>query len=178
MNANQDECVYYAHKDYVGLWKRFLIILIDFTMLFLCSLLIAAILLTISVGPYRWDSIRAAIWVLFLATSYPYLVLLKRTQVGTLAYWLLSTRIVNLKGNRPSVFQMTFRWLLLIFGPFHFLIDTFWLGGDENKQTLRDKIVGTYVIGKYARPAGQGMQVVRPYYFLGFSFLFREVKRP
>ena len=178
MNANQDEGVYYAHKDYVGLWKRFLIILIDFTTLFLCSLLIAAILSTIGILPYRQDDIPAATWVVFLAASCPYLVILKRTQVGTLAYWLLSTRIVNLKGNRPSVFQMTFRWLLLIFGPFHFLIDTFWLGGDENKQTLRDKIVGTYVIGKYARPAGQGIQVVRPYYFLGFSFLFREVKRP
>lgn len=178
MNANQDEGVYYAHKDCVGLWKRFLIIFIDLTALFLCTLLIVGILSTIGILPYRLENMGAASRVVFLATSCPYLVLLKRSYTGTLAYWLLSVRIVDLKGNPPSVFRMTFRWLLLIFGPFHFLVDLFWLGGDENKQTLRDKIVGTYVIGKYAHPIGQGVQVVRPYYFLGFSFLFREVKRP
>jgi hypothetical protein len=48
----------------------------------------------------------------------------------------------------------------------------------KTQMNLDDKIVGTYMIGKYAHPTGKGVQVVKPYYCLGFSSLFREVKRP
>jgi uncharacterized RDD family membrane protein YckC len=109
--------------------------------------------------------------------SHPYLALLKRTSNGTLAYWLLGVKIVNLKGMRPSVLQMTFRWLILIFGPIHFLIDVLWVTSDENKQTLRDKIVGTYVVRNHAVPIGRGEQILVKYFLLAFAFEFREVKR-
>jgi uncharacterized RDD family membrane protein YckC len=106
-----------------------------------------------------------------------YLTVLKRTDFGTLGYWLTGVKIVNLKGKRPSLWQMTFRFIMLILGPFNFIVDVLWLGGDEHRQTLRDKVVGTYVVKDEAIPLGEGEQTLVPYFFLTWCLMFREVKR-
>ena len=52
-----------------------------------------------------------------------------------------------------------------------------WFGDHADKQTLRDKIVGTYVVGKYSRPIGVG-QIHGPYNFPGVRLIFRQVTKP
>jgi uncharacterized RDD family membrane protein YckC len=168
------EGVYYRTEDYASLPKRFLIMGIDFaTLVFL--LLLAMSLFMIFFRDYDewmpWS--RYAVF----AISYLYLAVLKRTDFGTLGYWLTGVKIVNLKGKRPSLWQMTFRLIMFVFGPFNFIADVVWLGGDENRQTLRDKVVGTYVVKDEAIPLGQGEQILVPYFFLAWSLMFREVKR-
>lgn len=72
---------------------------------------------------------------------------------------------------------MTWRFVLLIFGPFYLLVDLFWLSGDENKQTLRDKFAKTYVVRANAKPIGSGLIKFVNYYFWGMAFIFAEVKK-
>jgi hypothetical protein len=61
-------------------------------------------------------------------------------------------------------------------GPLNFLIDLMWLTGDANRQAIRDKFAGTYVVRQDAMPAGTGPILVRTYMFWGMTFLFREVR--
>ncbi len=72
---------------------------------------------------------------------------------------------------------MTWRFILLAFGPIDLLLDLIWLCGDENRPTIRDKIAATYVIRSNAVPIGAGTIVRRNYFLLGWSFIFQEVKR-
>jgi hypothetical protein len=55
------------------------------------------------------------------------------------------------------------------------LVDLLWLTGDANRQAVRDKFAGTYVIRLDAAPAGTGPIRIRPYMFWGMTFFFREV---
>jgi hypothetical protein len=66
---------------------------------------------------------------------------------------------------------------LVFVGPLNFVLDLFWLTGDRDRQALRDKFAGTYVIRKDASPAGSGTVVMRTYMFWGMTFLFKEVRR-
>jgi hypothetical protein len=66
--------------------------------------------------------------------------------------------------------------MFMFLGPLNYLVDLIWLSGDPQKQALRDKFAQTYVIRKEASPAGSGKVVHRQYYFMGCSFLFREIK--
>ena len=166
--------VYYATEDYAGLVRRFVIIGVDFMVICFVPAIIIVLIFDL---PKNIDHIFSSKMYVFLLFSYLYLAIIKRSDWGTVGYRLTGVRIVNLKGKRPSLWQMTFRFLLLVFGPFHILIDLFWLGGDDYKQTLRDKIVGTYVIKHDALPLGKGEQLLVPYYFFTWSFWFREVRR-
>ena len=113
---------------------------------------------------------------IMLFISYIYLVLIKRSNWGTLGYMITRVKIVSLEGKKPSIWKMTLRFLLLIVGPINFFFDIFWLTGDEHKQTLRDKIVGNYVIAEDAAPLGRNKILYTSYYLFGWSFVFREVK--
>ena len=166
--------VYYAPGDYAGLLRRFIIIGMDFIVICFFSAIIIVLIFDL---PKNIDYIFSSKTYVFLLFSYLYLAIIKRSDWGTVGYRLTGVRIVNLEGKRPSLWQMTFRFLLLVFGPFHILIDLFWLGGDDYRQTLRDKIVGTYVIKHDALPLGKGEQLLVPYYFFTWALWFREVKR-
>ena len=85
--------------------------------------------------------------------------------------------IVDLKGGRPSWLTMTNRFISLVLGPVHLIMDLLWLIGEQEKQTLRDKIAGTYVIRKNAQPIGTGTLTVVIYHILGFALSFRELRR-
>jgi len=169
------EGVYFAPKDYAGLIRRFVIIGVDFVVICFVSFIIIVLFFDL---PQDIDHLFPPKIYVFFLFSYLYLAFIKRSDWGTVGYRLTGVRIVNLEGKRPSIWQMTFRFLLLVFGPIHFLFDFFWLGGDEYRQTLRDKIVGTYVIKDDAVPLGTGEQLLVPYFLFGWSMVFREVKKP
>jgi|LGVF01.2.fsa_nt_gb uncharacterized RDD family membrane protein YckC len=167
--------VFYDQKDYKGLSLRLLILATDLIVLGSCcyAIIYFGYHLDISDEAYFNSCFFGS-----LIISYIYLALIKRTHIGTLGYYLTKSKIVNLSGQCPSILTMTYRYLLLIFGPLNLLYDLLWVSGDDNKQTLRDKLARTYVVNKQAEPLGSGDRILAPYFFFGFSYLFTEVKRP
>ncbi|MBN4055102.1 RDD family protein [Acidimicrobium ferrooxidans] len=149
-----------------------LILLIDGSVLLFLWLGIAA--MWIMVSPWL-DPIRQAFYY-WLAVCYVYLTILKPS-IRTLGYLLTDTRIVTIRGGQPSVLRMTFRLMLWVFGPVDTLIDLFWAGNDEESQTLRDRIAGTYVVRAQARPIGRGTIHLKLYLLLGMSLMFQIVSR-
>ena len=99
------------------------------------------------------------------------------SSIGTLGFILTGVKVVNLKGERPSFVRMSFRLFLWVLGPFHPVIDLLWLTGDPDRQTLRDKLAGTYVVRKDAVPCGQGTVRLAHYFLFGLSILFPEVQK-
>jgi uncharacterized RDD family membrane protein YckC len=166
--------VYYHPEAYAGLLLRFLIVVVDLGVIFVAGVLIhAACFELIAV-----DS-EASVWFLasWVATTCVYLVFVESSSAGTLGFLLTGMKIVNLKGDRPSFLRMAFRLLLWCFGPIHPVIDLLWLSGDPDRQTLRDKLAGTYVVRKTAIPCGDGVVRLRQYFLFGLAILFPEVQR-
>jgi hypothetical protein len=90
---------------------------------------------------------------------------------------LFRLKIVDLHGNTPSILRMTLRFATLFLGPLNLIFDLLWLGGDRDRQTLRDKLAGTYVVKRRATPLGQGAIVWPRYSLLGYMLILPEVRR-
>ena len=165
--------VLYADGDYAGFFRRFLILGVDAAVL---AGLWAILLFLQRVLDPDVPLSGTLFWV-GAGLSWAYLTLLEAT-VGTLGLRMTGTRVVTLEGKRPTVFRMTFRLLIWIFGPINAFVDFFWLGGDAYKQTLRDKFAGTLVVRKSATPVGTGDIRLNRYQFLVFSLVFYEVSKP
>ena len=170
----REEGVYYALRDYAGLGRRLLVLVIDGSVL---SLYLVGLLATYLASGTRSMTVFHAGAASFLIVTFLYLVIMQRSRVGTLGYALTGVRIVALDGTRPSIGRMVLRWVFLPIGPLNALLDVVWLGGDPNRQTLRDKFAGTYVIRKSAQVLGHGIQRYATYSLLGYMFTFREVSR-
>jgi uncharacterized RDD family membrane protein YckC len=163
---------YYAPADYAGLFRRFAILFVDGFVAFIALGIIGVALNDPgdrSITPAQLSSFAVFCWLYFVVLE---------TYAGTLGFLVTRVRIVTLKGERPGLFRMTFRFLIWILGPINALVDFIWLTGDDYKQTLRDKIAGTLVIRKDAVPAGTGEIRLNRYQLLGHSFVFYEVKKP
>jgi len=108
----------------------------------------------------------------WLTLSLTYLTALKPSRVRTLGLIVAGTRIVTLRGDRPSTLRMAYRLGLLLIGPFNLLFDLIWLGGDPCNQSLRDKLAGTLVVRHHAKPIARGNLILC---YLGFAGLFFPV---
>ena len=166
--------VYYAGDDYAGFWKRLLVDVVDFTVLIFTVIAITVVVpfllpggLSVLPHIFFWSA---------LAVGFVYLVLLKRSQFRTLGYMVAGIRIVNIQGQRPSIWSLTIRALFAVFGPLNVLVDILWITSDERRQALRDKFAHTYVVRDSAAPAGKGAIVYAPYTIFGVNFLFVEVR--
>ena len=159
---------YFRTEDYATISRRLLIDVIDFlTVGVLCA----------GLTLFLWGSVPndVLVWCWF-AFFFCYFVVLKKSTFGTLGYRVAGVRIVGLDGQPPSLWNLTVRMMFIFLGPVNYLMDLIWLSGDPLKQALRDKFAQTYVVKKRADPIGSGEVVHRQYYFLGCSFLFREIK--
>ena len=173
------EGVYYSDNAYAGLTRRSLAGVIDLLALSLASAAIIIIFFELPEDPRRLFSSKSYI---FIFCSYFYLVFVKRSSWGTIGYWMTGIRIITLDGRCPSLWDMTFRFTFLLLGyplgPFYILLDTYLFYDDKYKQTLRDKMAGTYVIREDAHPIGAGEQVLATYFLLNLIILLPEVRRP
>ena len=142
--------VYYAPDDYVGIGRRFIILLVDSLVLAVLIACLAIVWLVVIGGSSM--AFTAAAFGIFWA----YEVVLKRSSVRTVGYRLTGCRIVNLQGERPSLFALTFRSMLWMLGPFNLLFDLLWCGIDDDRQTLRDRFAKTCLINEGAAPIGAG----------------------
>jgi uncharacterized RDD family membrane protein YckC len=160
--------VTYRREDYAGILRRLASNVIDLAAI---GMLALDVVFTVAL-------FKLPVWLdwLWLPLTYLYLIWMKRT-VGTLGYLATGIRIVDLKGQPVGVGVLTFRTAWWIFGPIIVLIDLIYLGGDENRQAIRDKLMQTYVIKRRAQPAGHGERRTVYLTFMCFSLLLLEVPR-
>ncbi len=169
------EGVYFSADDYAGFGRRLFILLVDLAVLVFAAVALETMWSRLARREEHYILGFLCSWLVF---SYLYLAVLEPSRFRTLGFALAGVKIVNLRGERPSILRMTFRLMIWLLGPFNPLIDLIWLAGDDHKQTLRDKFAGTYVVKKDAVPAGHGSIRVATYYFLSFALWFPEVKKP
>jgi uncharacterized RDD family membrane protein YckC len=102
--------VYYKPDDYIGLGPRIVILVLDTLVLIAIVWLIAFAWLNF-VGDYNRvfaGVITLGVWL--------YVVPLKRSNFRTIGYRVTGVKLVTLSGKRPSLFMLTFRSLLWMFG--------------------------------------------------------------
>ena len=164
--------VYYAADDYIGIGRRIVILFVD--------ALVLAMLLGILV--VAWIVIRGwppiLLTILIFSVAWLYVVFFKQSPRRTVGLWLTGCRVVNLQGNKPSLYALTVRSLLWMFGPFNLLFDILWCGLDDDKQTLRDRFAETCLIKDSATPIGTG-EIHLTYFDIGtFNLAYPRVVHP
>jgi uncharacterized RDD family membrane protein YckC len=161
---------YYALNDLAGLARRSAVLAIDLALVFfICGPIVAR-------GPDLGLSQRAANLVAF-CLAWVYLAGFKTGTRGTLGYRAARVQLVDLQGNPARLGLSTARFLFLFGGPLNVFFDLFWLTTDPNRQTLRDKLTGTYVIRRGAQPVGRGPIAYPTYFIASMSFTMPEVLR-
>ena len=171
---NREIGVFYEDSKYASLIQRVIIISVDGVMLIVFGIMILTVW---TITSDNIEEMPLYLFYIWLIVSYVYMSVIRIFGIRTLGNILTSTKVVNLEGKNPTLFQMTLRFFMLVLGPINFLLDLFWLTNDPYKQTLRDKFAATYVIDKNASPLGTGVQTFSNYQIMGFSFVFREVKK-
>lgn len=175
--APAEEGVYYARDDYAGFARRVAILLVDMAVVLFLQFPLAMAFLVAGFyeGPFFAPIFPDSYWLTPVLLGWIYLGVLKPSRLRTVGYWAAGTRIVTLRGDRPSMFRMTFRLLLWVLGPFNLLIDLVWVAADEDSQTLRDRFAGTYVIRRHAQPIGRGSIHLAYYHLLTFTLAYPRV---
>lgn len=162
---------FYRHSDYIGVFRRLLIDIIDTTLVVIASLIVTALALAVVPEPMSYFAILAGCMLIWFA----YFVILKH-HARTLGYILTGARIVNGRGERPSYIALTGRLAFALFGPVNFLLDLLWVSSDPCGQAMRDKFAHTYVVKNTAVPAGQALAVYRVYTVFGATLMFPEAR--
>lgn len=174
--AETPDYVYYEYKDYAGFWRRAAAVLVDLAGLCVLLALFATVCWLLGSTIEEAQDPPAWLWACLLTISYLYLTVLKRSRIRTPGYWVTGVRIVNLKGKPPSIWTMTLRLFWWVLGPINSLLDLIFITSDEHRQTVRDLLVGTYVIRRNARPAGLGHKIYRRLAFMGLFLPHPQVK--
>ncbi|MFK7822071.1 MAG: RDD family protein [Planctomycetaceae bacterium] len=165
--------VLFDSAAYAGLGRRAVGMAIDLLVIWLAWILIA---ITWYWVIRRGEEPVAEATLTWLGFSYIYLAILKATPIRTVGYWLTGVKIVNFRGQRPSFFRTTLRFLLWIVGPINLVLDWLWIGSDHHKQSLRDKFAGTYVIRTNATPIGSSPRKTAYYSLAGLTLMFVEIQ--
>lgn len=181
-NPEPERAVCFDRRDYAGPVRRVIIASID--------LVTAVVLFMVVLGGiwYVWllrhpqgNLPPEPVWVAF-AVVYAYFTLLKRSRIRTLGYILTGVRIVDIGGGRPSLLPMTVR-IVPVF-PLAFvsllwvlLFDLGWMVDEPQRQTLRDKWAGTFVVRRQAKPASTAPIRYMRIGYSGIFLIFPEVSR-
>jgi uncharacterized RDD family membrane protein YckC len=162
--------VYYSEQDLAGLARRSVALAVDLLIVFfVCGAVVA-------LGPDAGLP-QAVANSLALGLAWLYLAGSKARPVRTVGYRLADVELVDLHGGPVSLWRSTCRFMFLFGGPVNVLLDLIWLTHDPNRQTLRDKLTGTYVVRRGARPIGQGVITYPTYFIATLSFILPEVAR-
>jgi hypothetical protein len=175
VQSTNEDGVYYCKDDYAGVWLRLFIEAVDFVIAFTISILCTVVVLALLPQD---DFLRRAILLTWVTIWFGYFVILKRTRIRTLEYLLGGVKVVNLRGAQPGIISLTIRLLFAVIGPINVIIDLVWISGDSQRQAMRDKLAGTYVIKNQAQPAGHGKIIYTSYSIMAWNFVFREVQEP
>ena len=169
--------VYYDIHDCAGFWRRAASLVVDLVAIALITIFFLWVLSTVGLVSMDVDPTPRTL-ALLCVPAYVYLTVLKRSSVRTPGYWLTGLRIVDLKGRPPSMFTMSLRLAWWLLGPINPILDFLYLSEDEQRQTIRDKLMGTLVVKVAAHPAGHGAKTYDRAGFMGLMLTFPTVKRP
>ena len=165
--------VYFAADDYIGLGPRIIILFVDAVVLGLMVWILKSFWFHL-VGHYEMFAgvVVFAVWL--------YLVPLKRSVFRTIGYQLTGVKLVNLKGQRPSLWLLTLRSLLWIFcfNPANFILEYFWCSIDYDRQSIRDRITNTCLVKNDATPIGTGEVHFAYYFSFGYMLAYSHVVHP
>ena len=161
--------VYYAVGDYPGYTRRIFAIMIDFVVLVV--LFNGLVLGLASGGGERLMVLAVTI------LPWAYLAILKASPVRTVGFRMMRLKIVNLKGERPSILWMTCRVSFWLVTPIQFFLDLLWISMDTDRQSLRDCLAGTSVVDANAEPIGKGAVYFSRYFAVGLAITFPRVQR-
>lgn len=167
IDKNIQPGVIYDISSYASFWRRLLADAIDITIL-----IILYITLMVIVSEDLWN-LFILIWS---GLSFVYLVIIKASPIRTIGYRLADLRLIDLKGNRVSIWRSVVRMFFAFLGPLNYGLDLLWIPGDPAKQAIRDKFAGTLVIKNMAKPVGEGKIIYMQYFFLGWNLIFAEVQ--
>lgn len=165
--------VYFAADDYVGFWRRILILVIDIAFILLVLSLLDMILLAIPA-----EQTSTTYNLPHIAIAWVYFTVIKASPVRTLGYRIARARIVDLRGQSPNLLRMTFRMLIIAFGPIGYTLDFLWGFTDEDHQMLHDRLTGTCLINNKAQPLGEGEIHLAIYTVLGMFLMYPHVIHP
>lgn len=159
--------VYYAASDYIGRWRRIVIAIVDsLALLFAWMVIVTTGQLLGVPGIFVLVALTFVWW---------YEVPLKRSRFRTLGYWLTGCKIVNLRGERPSLAMLTFRALMTwALGP-HWLSSLLWCGIDDDRQSLFDCYSKTCLVKVNAEPIGNGSVQLTRYFAWGMTLFYPRV---
>jgi len=169
--------VYYDIHDCAGFWTRAASLVVDLVAIALITIFFLWVLSTVGLVSMDVDPTPRTL-ALLCVPAYVYLTVLKRSSVRTPGYWLTGLRIVDLKGRPPSMFTMSLRLAWWLLGPINPILDFLYLSEDEQRQTIRDKLMGTLVVKVAAHPAGHGAKTYDRAGFMGLMLTFPTVQRP
>jgi uncharacterized RDD family membrane protein YckC len=159
--------VYYAASDYVGRWRRLVIAIVD-------SLVLLFVWVLIGIAG-QLVGLPGVIVPLGIAFVWWYEVPLKRSRYRTLGYWLTGCKIVNLRGEPPSLAMLTFRALLTWSFGYQWLYNLLWCGIDDDRQSLFDCYSKTCLVNVRAEPIGSGSVQLTRYFAWGLVLFYPRV---
>ena len=162
--------VYFAPTDYIGAGRRLIILCVDTVALFVMGWGLSIAWAGLFGHDERFiAALAVAVWL--------YLVPLKRSAWRTVGYRLAGAKLVNLQGERPTLWLLTLRSLLWIFFliPGNVLVDVLWCSVDEDRQSIRDRIASTCLVKNRATPVGTGEVHMAYYFVLGYMFTYSHV---
>jgi uncharacterized RDD family membrane protein YckC len=172
----------YERKDYLDFGRRFGIVVVDIVVFTILALILSMIVGIILVAGFQMapeDPRIGGITIIpIIVAGFVYFPVLKASGSGTVGYRVFKAKLVNLKGERASLVKSFLRFCFIIIGPFNWLFDLIWLGGNKHRQTFRDLFCGTYVIRRDAKPVARGRIVHPTYDVFAFNFVCSEVEDP
>lgn len=168
--------VIFAADDYAGFVRRFVALAVDAAIL-----IVIVTIMWVGLAMVFWNAEskvnpEAVFFPACLGIAWLYLVPVKRSQFGTVAYRLLDMRIMTIKGQRPSLFIMTLRLVIAIGWPFG-LADFVWIGVDSERRSIHDCYAGTCVVRRSAKPLGVGPMHLTYYCGAGMTLVYPRVVR-
>jgi hypothetical protein len=161
--------VFYAREDCRGIRVRLVILIVD--IIVLAGLWVGLWYLNVFADLMSVDHYVMSCFLIF----WIYMAVLRQSAIRTPGYWLTKSQIVTLKGQRPSILRMTFRIVLWLFGPFNMIYDLAWAGVEMDRQSMRDRVVGTMLIRYGAKPIGTGEIHIDRFFVSGFSLMYPRV---
>lgn len=164
--------VYYRTEDYASFIRRIACIIIDGVILFMILFLLGIIY-----GIFSYYVSFAIYFIFWAILATVYMTYIKASSFKTIGYIMLNLKIVDLRGEKPKLLVMLFRFFFSLFSPFQIIFDCLWLTDDVNRQSIHDKIAGTYVVKDNAKPVGNNKLKVSVYGINGYIFCFKEVLR-
>jgi uncharacterized RDD family membrane protein YckC len=162
--------VYFEARDYAGFPRRLLLILVDF-------LALGLIFITLALVSASVPALDRFFWQSYLVICYFYLAVLKATSIGTIGYRAAGVRLITLSGHAPNLWHTTCRLGFLILGPLNLLLDLLTLQAEPDRQSFRDRVMGTFVVRRNAVPAGHGPICYRRVFWMSLCLTFQEVVR-